>query len=328
MEMAKIKLTQLSQHGELLDRYGARIRILGQRSLLTPDVLEAMDRAVKMTEHNDRTVLNVCFPYTSRDEITTSIRHTVEEWCQSVNSQDNSKGNRRKVFTEDRIRRNLERQEHLERIEEQEMESVEPEPDIPATEQLEKAITTESERSHTLINDRNHTLDQEDEDEDEDSSSRHISPSSSTTTLPNEILSSSATSSPPTSYHSSPKSAPQPLTSKSSSTSQIPSSTSLLPNPETITADTISAHLFAPDDPPLNLLIRTSGVERLSDFMLWQCHEDTRIVFLDVLWPEFDLWTFLPVLWEWQWWARKVEQQHREVDALGLPNGGYSIRAA
>ena len=52
MEMAKIKLFQLSQHGELLDRYGASVRVLGQRNLVKVDVLEAIERAVELTKHN------------------------------------------------------------------------------------------------------------------------------------------------------------------------------------------------------------------------------------------------------------------------------------
>jgi ditrans,polycis-polyprenyl diphosphate synthase len=52
MEMAKIKLVQLSQHGELLDRYGASVRVLGTRELVKPDVLEAIDRAVELTKNN------------------------------------------------------------------------------------------------------------------------------------------------------------------------------------------------------------------------------------------------------------------------------------
>jgi ditrans,polycis-polyprenyl diphosphate synthase len=52
MEMAKVKLFQLAQHGELLDRYGASVRILGQRNLVKPDVLEAIDRAVELTKNN------------------------------------------------------------------------------------------------------------------------------------------------------------------------------------------------------------------------------------------------------------------------------------
>jgi ditrans,polycis-polyprenyl diphosphate synthase len=78
------------------------------------------------------------------------------------------------------------------------------------------------------------------------------------------------------------------------------------PDPETITEDTITAHTFTgAHTPQLDLLIRTSGVERLSDFMLWQCHQDTDIVFLKCMWPEFGLWHFMPVLLEWQWQRRK-----------------------
>ena len=52
MEMAKVKLFQLSQHGDLLDRYGASVRILGQRDLVKPDVLEAIEKAVELTRDN------------------------------------------------------------------------------------------------------------------------------------------------------------------------------------------------------------------------------------------------------------------------------------
>jgi ditrans,polycis-polyprenyl diphosphate synthase len=52
MDMAKIKLLQLSEHGELLDRYGASVRVLGSRELVKPDVLEAIDKAVELTKFN------------------------------------------------------------------------------------------------------------------------------------------------------------------------------------------------------------------------------------------------------------------------------------
>lgn len=76
--------------------------------------------------------------------------------------------------------------------------------------------------------------------------------------------------------------------------------------------------MLTKDSPPLDLLIRTSGVERLSDFMLWQCHENTEIVFLDVMWPEFSLWYFLPVLLGWQ---RRVLKSRQDPDAEGDFNG-------
>lgn len=52
MEMAKVKLQQLSQHGELLERYGASVRVLGSRAMLKPDVISAIDKAVEMTQNN------------------------------------------------------------------------------------------------------------------------------------------------------------------------------------------------------------------------------------------------------------------------------------
>lgn len=49
MQLAKVKLEQLLQHGELLERYGASVRVLGQRDLIREDVLEVVDKAVNTT---------------------------------------------------------------------------------------------------------------------------------------------------------------------------------------------------------------------------------------------------------------------------------------
>ncbi|KAI9017641.1 Decaprenyl diphosphate synthase-like protein, partial [Gaertneriomyces semiglobifer] len=54
------------------------------------------------------------------------------------------------------------------------------------------------------------------------------------------------------------------------------------------------------DDPPLDVLVRTSGERRLSDFLLWQVTMPCQIHFLDVLWPEFTFWDMLPVLRSYQ----------------------------
>jgi ditrans,polycis-polyprenyl diphosphate synthase len=89
-----------------------------------------------------------------------------------------------------------------------------------------------------------------------------------------------------------------------------PSSQTLL-NPESITEETLDKHMYTAENPPLDIFIRTSGVERLSDFMLWQCHQDTQIFFLECLWPEFDLWHFIPVLLEWQWRQKQKERDEQ-----------------
>ena len=53
-----------------------------------------------------------------------------------------------------------------------------------------------------------------------------------------------------------------------------------------ITPETIEAHLDTADLPPLDLLIRTSGEVRLSNFLLWQAAY-AELWFTDVLWPDF-----------------------------------------
>jgi undecaprenyl diphosphate synthase len=53
-----------------------------------------------------------------------------------------------------------------------------------------------------------------------------------------------------------------------------------------ITASAIEAHLDTADMPPLDLLIRTSGEQRLSNFMLWQAAY-AEFWFTDTLWPDF-----------------------------------------
>jgi hypothetical protein len=49
-------------------------------------------------------------------------------------------------------------------------------------------------------------------------------------------------------------------------------------------------------------------VSRLSDFMLWQCHKNTEIVFIDCLWPQFDIWKFLPILIDWGVKRKRMEK--------------------
>jgi len=57
-------------------------------------------------------------------------------------------------------------------------------------------------------------------------------------------------------------------------------------DPKAITEDTISANLYAPDVPDPDLLIRTSGEMRVSNFLLWQISYSELYV-TDVLWPDF-----------------------------------------
>ncbi|EGW31157.1 uncharacterized protein SPAPADRAFT_63072 [Spathaspora passalidarum NRRL Y-27907] len=154
MDLAKSKFRQINNHGELCEEYGVKVRILGNKSLLPDDVLEILNETEEISKNNTRAVLNVCFPYTSRDEITHSVRETVRE-CM---------GN------------------------------------------------------------------------------------------PNMI----------------------------------------------INEQTLDDHLYTKDSPKLDLLVRTSGTFRLSDFLLWQCvSPDCAIVFIDKLWPAFRPWDMAKILINW-----------------------------
>jgi undecaprenyl diphosphate synthase len=58
-------------------------------------------------------------------------------------------------------------------------------------------------------------------------------------------------------------------------------------NPEAITEEMIGRHLDAPDLSDPDLIIRTSGEQRLSNFLLWQAAY-SELVFSPVYWPDFD----------------------------------------
>ncbi|KAL9001325.1 MAG: hypothetical protein Q9169_000216 [Polycauliona sp. 2 TL-2023] len=254
MDMAKVKLAQLLQHGDLLDRYGVAIRVLGQRELIRPELLADIERATKMTSRNGNAILNVCFPYTSHDEITTAIQGTVADYSKPLPVQQ-------RTFSESHIKHTL-RSRHL---------SV-------AAERIRERSRSPSSRGASDV-------------EDSTSSSTTLHPDSP----PEDII----------------------MSGKEVDTSDT-AGPNLYPDPESITSQILNDHMYTAGLPPLELLIRTSGVERLSDFMLWQSHENTEIVFLKCLWPEFDLWQFLPVLVEWQWRRKKADEQERVVDSAGL----------
>ena len=57
--------------------------------------------------------------------------------------------------------------------------------------------------------------------------------------------------------------------------------------PGDITAELLGKHLDAPDVPDPDLIIRTSGEQRLSNFLMWQSAY-SELVFVPTYWPDFD----------------------------------------
>ena len=84
---------------------------------------------------------------------------------------------------------------------------------------------------------------------------------------------------------------------------------------DSITSEVVSSHLDTADLPDPDLLIRTGGESRLSNFMLWQASY-SEIYFTDVMWPEFRKDLFLQALSQYQSRERRFgrtgEQLHVE----------------
>jgi undecaprenyl diphosphate synthase len=57
-------------------------------------------------------------------------------------------------------------------------------------------------------------------------------------------------------------------------------------HPDKISDRTLARHLYAPDMPDPDLLVRTSGEFRISNYLLWELAY-AELVFTDVLWPDF-----------------------------------------
>ena len=82
--------------------------------------------------------------------------------------------------------------------------------------------------------------------------------------------------------------------------------------PADITADVLAAALDAPEVPDPDLIIRTSGEQRLSNFLLWQAAY-SELVFLPIHWPDFD--------------RAALEQALAEYRGRERRFGGLSVRA-
>ncbi|HET8794870.1 MAG TPA: isoprenyl transferase [Arthrobacter sp.] len=85
--------------------------------------------------------------------------------------------------------------------------------------------------------------------------------------------------------------------------------------PKSVSEKTIQKYLDEPDLPDVDLFLRTSGEQRMSNFMLWQSAY-AEMVFMDTLWPDVDRRT----LWEAiEIFARRDRRYGAAVDAASGP---------
>lgn len=80
----------------------------------------------------------------------------------------------------------------------------------------------------------------------------------------------------------------------------------------------LSECLYSSNSPNPDLLIRTSGEVRLSDFLLWQTSYSC-LVFQSVLWPEYSFWNLCEAILQFQLSHRSIQKArelHREEQVL------------
>ncbi len=102
--------------------------------------------------------------------------------------------------------------------------------------------------------------------------------------------------------------------------------------PSDVTPEALAASLRTPPScPPVDLLIRTSGETRLSDFMLWQASPHAQLCYLDVLWPSLSYLDFAKCVLSYQRSWGHLEGVRRRVEGrlgreLGAGGEGYGMQ--
>lgn len=82
-----------------------------------------------------------------------------------------------------------------------------------------------------------------------------------------------------------------------------------------VTDDVISAHLTTRGIPDPELLIRTSGERRVSNFLLWQIAY-SEFVFLDIFWPDFGRKHFVGAIYDFQNRERRFGLVSEQINTL------------
>ena len=73
---------------------------------------------------------------------------------------------------------------------------------------------------------------------------------------------------------------------------------------DTVDEAAIAAHLYDPSMPPVDLLLRSSGEQRISNFLLWQAAY-AELLFVDTTWPDFTRDTFAAAIRTYQGRTRR-----------------------
>ncbi|KAJ3119609.1 cis-prenyltransferase [Nowakowskiella sp. JEL0407] len=79
MDLFAKKLNEFVENRELVEKYGIRIRVVGDTGLLPEFLRNVIGNVEEMTRGNSGTILNVCCPYTARHEITSAVECVLKD---------------------------------------------------------------------------------------------------------------------------------------------------------------------------------------------------------------------------------------------------------
>nr|XP_056702954.1 dehydrodolichyl diphosphate synthase complex subunit DHDDS [Euleptes europaea] len=74
MELARQKFIRLLEEQDNLEKHGVCVRVLGDLTLLPLDIQKLIAKVVLTTKQYNKCFLNICFAYTSRDEISNAVK--------------------------------------------------------------------------------------------------------------------------------------------------------------------------------------------------------------------------------------------------------------
>ena len=90
-------------------------------------------------------------------------------------------------------------------------------------------------------------------------------------------------------------------------------------DPADITEQTVNDHLWTADMPDPELLIRTGGELRISNYLLWQCAY-SEFYFCDTYWPDFDEQAIQKAIIDYQGRQRRFGKTEAQVEAEEVKN--------
>ncbi|VVT58780.1 uncharacterized protein SAPINGB_P006380 [Magnusiomyces paraingens] len=59
--------------------------------------------------------------------------------------------------------------------------------------------------------------------------------------------------------------------------------------------------MYTGQSPPLDIMVRTSGETRLSDYMIWQSCDNCSVEFIPTLWPDINSWDAFKIIFKWSY---------------------------